>query len=1093
MDRYFAASMLVVLGLLVAVAGCNQEKQDQQKPVEWQVIFSDDFSGYTATAPEEQANELGRKWSAFAGHWFVQDGTLHQDQGSFDYGIVVKDLYLRCDYQIEAKVRLVSGGSGAGWYWNVYDQQTGDSGNMLRYDGINPIMYGWMRGRGFVGTGGATGNLAPDGKWHDMKLVVKNDKGTFDMYWDGEKIIDDAIQFHSSGYVGLECSLGHCEFDDVKVSVPKGTDWKAAPYGKVNTEWISSLAILPDGNIAYPIRNMHCVQVVTPDGKLVREFGRRGSGKGELNLPAAIAADKDGNIYVSEAGNRRVQVFDANGNSVKMLAPDAENALVKPGCLTVDANGRVWVVDNEDRVVCISPDGTMAASHGGPVTPPAAPMFNSARDITTVNNNIYVADAGNNRIMVFDAANPAAGPVARPAPAGVVSVAFNGKDRFAALTTWSVQVCDMNMTPVGKSFVGGAIGGLCANSVRYDKDGNLLIADGWFHRIVMVSPQATEAAPEVTNITPTTAVVTWTTDDTMPTRLMLLDTPQGSVWGKTADYSKAKVLGDDDATRFHRVALTGLTPATRYCFAIDSPYKTIPSSGHSKDYRFTTAAPAGKMAYTEVPIAVICYGNVIFEASKGPDGKVNPPSIQTEEWFKGRIEAHESMRQFYWTNSLMKLDTKCKYLFVTRPVDFAYLGSSSEEVYKDLVTLAEKEGLRPEDFGAVLVIGGNGTYAYPWPTPWWGGKLTYTTGACFCGWGDMWIGTHEFHHDTEGWMAMIGAPGYICADTPWQSQGRYGENYDFLAWTLRTMPPATYLNLAVGKIRVTDDKDGDGVPDDDMNLPWDEKRGETDPGDRETYKNGLTDLQNLTAETFIPAVKGHKHPLLTKQVDLKYPFAVFSYDYERHMKSPTIDGVINNGEWDVFAESPHAGMTQSTKVRKYPAPPADYNYTMKSYLNWDDEYLYFALAAPFKFGTDIELDCLGDGYFHGHDNPRMYFGIPRDEAAAAPNTLLPPPGVMVWNNVEPVQQYGVPNWTNERFDTRDKIKWAWGKNAEGWYVIEIAIPRTPSVDLVPREGQEMGVRLWNTGYLPPTEKNPNPYYVWEMFDSCEYGYFKLVK
>lgn len=1087
MSRNFSVSILLVTGFLVTPVGCAQERE---------IIFSDDFSDYAATKPAEQAKELAKKWAAFSGHWYVKDGTLHQDAGSFDYGIVVKDMYLRCDYEIEAKVRLVKGGSGAGWYWNVYDQQTGDSGNMLRYDGINPIMYGWLRGRGFVGTGGATGNLGPDGKWHTMKMVVKNSQSTFDMYWDGEKIIDGAIQFHGSGYVGLECSMGHCEFDDVVVSVVKGTDWKAAPYGKVNTEWVSSLTVLPDGNIAYPIRNMHCVQVVTPDGKLVREFGKRGSGKGQLNLPAAVAADKAGNIYVSEAGNKRVQVFDAKGNSTKLLAPAGKNALVKPGSLTVDSNGRVWVVDNSNRVVCLSPDGAVVASHGGPVKHPAKPMFKGAREISTVNANIYVTDPGNSRVMIFNAANPAAGPVARPVPGGVVSVAFNGKDKLAALTTWSVQVYNMNWTPVGKPFTGSAIGGLCANSVAYDKDGNILVADGWFHRIVMVSSETTKAEPEITNITPTTAVASWTTDVEMPTRLMLLDTPQGSVWGKTADYSKARVLGDGNITKHHRVALTGLKPATRYCFAIDSPYKTIPSSGHSRDYRFATAAPAGKMTYTEVPIAILCYGNVIYESrGKGKDGKFPKPTIRDEEWLEGRKVAHEGMRQFYWTNSLMQLDTKCKYMLVKRPVDYAYLGSSSEEVYKDLATLAKREGLKPEDFGAVLVLGGKGTYAYPWPTPWWGGKLTYTTGACFCGWGDMWIGTHEFHHDTEGWMRMIGdkGAGYICADTPWVSKGRYGENYDFLAWTLRIMPRDTYVNLAVGKIRVTDDKDGDGVPDADPNVPWDELRGETSPNDRESYKNGLTDLQSLTAETFTAAVKGHKHPLLTKQIDLKYPFAVFNYDYERHMKTPKIDGVMNKGEWDLFTQSPTPTMTQPTKVHKFTPPPADRDYRMKSYLNWDDEYLYFAFAAPYKFATSIQLDCKGDGYFHGHDNPRMSFGIPRDESKAKPNTLLPPPGVMVWNNTEPVKQFGGPNWTNKRFDTRDKIKWAWSKNAEGWYVIEVAIPKTPSVDLVPKDGQEMGVRLWTVCYLPPTEKNKNPYYVFEMFDSCEYGYFKLVK
>jgi len=40
------------------------------------------------------------------------------------------------------------------------------------------------------------------------------------------------------------------------------------------------------------------------------------------------------------------------------------------------------------------------------------------------------------------------------------------------------------------------------------------------------------------------------------------------------------------------------------------------------DYRFATQAPAGLMAYTEAPIAILCYSNVTFDSQKRPDGTV---------------------------------------------------------------------------------------------------------------------------------------------------------------------------------------------------------------------------------------------------------------------------------------------------------------------------------------------------------------------------------------------------------------------------------------------------------------------------------------
>ncbi len=1096
------AILLAAVGLFAGVCSAGQE-----------VIFFDDFSGYKATEPAEQAKELAQKWSAVSGHWYVKDGVLHQDAGSFDYGLLVKDLYLRCDYSIEAEVQLVGGGAGVGFYWNVADQLGGANGNMLRYDGTYPIMYGWMRGNGFVGTGGATGCLQIDGKWHTMRMDVFSSKGTFDLYWDGKKIADGAGMFHRSGYVGLQCSMGHCTFKSVKISVEKGTDWRAQPTGKVVPEWIRSVGVLPDGNYVYPVCNLNRIQIVTPDGKLVKEFGTMGQGLGQLYLPTALSVGGDGKIYVSEQGNNRIQIFSSDGQPLKIVTPkdDPLGGLNRPFGVVADGSGQIWVGDTlNKRVVVMKDDGTIVATIGSAADVAAAKdpsiavrepgQFASLWHLSFINGKIYVADPSLNRIQAFDASNPAAKSEIFEVP-NAASIAYDPKTQtYVVANGRGVSLYDASLKKLIGQYAYDAAGEVWSEQAVFGADGNIVISDWWSHRILITSPKLTPVKPVVSDLTENSATITWDTDLPTATKLMVLDTPQRSTWPSSVDYTKAKVVGDDELTTHHVVKLTGLKSATRHVYAIESPRKIIPAGSHSADFRFCTNAPEGKMAYSEIPIAILCYANVTFESQKDPNtGKVPAPVIRDDEWFQHANTQHEAMRYFYWTNSYFRMDTKCYNYKVTRPVDFGYLGSSSEEVYKDLKALADKEGMQPEDFGAVLVIGGNGTYAYPWPTPWWGGRLTYTTGCCFAGGGDLWLSTHEFHHDTEGWMNMVGelGQGYVCGDTPWCSPGAYGENFDFLGWTLRVMPTATYLNLPLGKIVVTDDKDGDGVPDNEPRACFDEKRGGTDPNNKESYGNGLTDLQNLTAGTFTPAVRGLKHPLVTKQIDLRYPFAIFDYKFERPKKTPKIDGTLNDGEWDEFASSPTPCTPHdpNTLIGKAWPAPAGADYTMKTYLNWDDDYVYFAFTSPVKFGTSVELDGKGDGYFHGRDNPRTYFAIPRDESdtKAQPNTLLPPPGVMVWNNVDPVRQINCPNWTNDMFDTRDKIQWAWGKAANGWYVIEAAIPKCANIDFVPADGQEMGVRFWINGYLPPTEKNPNPVYIWEMFESCEYGHFKLVK
>ena len=51
----------------------------------------------------------------------------------------------------------------------------------------------------------------------------------------------------------------------------------------------------------------------SPDGKFVGKCGRAGSGDGEFNQPWGITLDKDGNIYVADWKNHRVQKLSPQG------------------------------------------------------------------------------------------------------------------------------------------------------------------------------------------------------------------------------------------------------------------------------------------------------------------------------------------------------------------------------------------------------------------------------------------------------------------------------------------------------------------------------------------------------------------------------------------------------------------------------------------------------------------------------------------------------------------------------------------------------------------------------------------------------------
>ena len=49
------------------------------------------------------------------------------------------------------------------------------------------------------------------------------------------------------------------------------------------------------------------------DVKFLRKWGGRGIGDGEFRWPQSLAMDGEGNVYVSECSNDRIQVFDSQG------------------------------------------------------------------------------------------------------------------------------------------------------------------------------------------------------------------------------------------------------------------------------------------------------------------------------------------------------------------------------------------------------------------------------------------------------------------------------------------------------------------------------------------------------------------------------------------------------------------------------------------------------------------------------------------------------------------------------------------------------------------------------------------------------------
>jgi streptogramin lyase len=89
---------------------------------------------------------------------------------------------------------------------------------------------------------------------------------------------------------------------------------------------------------------------------------------GTFSLPEAVAVDADGNVYVTDTFNDRVEIFDADGNFVGMFGKmgDAPTEFERPKSIAIDGDGHVWVVDaGKGQVKVFSQTGRLLIYFGG--------------------------------------------------------------------------------------------------------------------------------------------------------------------------------------------------------------------------------------------------------------------------------------------------------------------------------------------------------------------------------------------------------------------------------------------------------------------------------------------------------------------------------------------------------------------------------------------------------------------------------------------------------------------------------------------------------------------------------------------------------
>ena len=270
-----------------------------------------------------------------------------------------------------------------------------------------PFAHGGSRLFQFDRTGKYVREIGKDSYGFMVAAQVRVDPG--DNIWVVDEMTAMVMKFNPQGRVTM--LLGR-KAENVNVPANAGRGGRGGRGGTPGAGQPTDLFDRPSdvawdaaGNIfvADGLGNNTRVAKFDKDGKFVKSWGKKGAGNGEFADVRSVAADAQGNVYVADGGNKRIQVFDNDGN-FKSAIGNVGNATAL--CMTKGPNQVLYVsnsnpvddIDHDGEIYKMKLDGSIIGQFGRAGKLP--------KEFGTVNaidcrdeNTLYVGEIGNLRVQ----------------------------------------------------------------------------------------------------------------------------------------------------------------------------------------------------------------------------------------------------------------------------------------------------------------------------------------------------------------------------------------------------------------------------------------------------------------------------------------------------------------------------------------------------------------------------------------------------------------------------------------------------------------------------------------------------------------------
>ncbi|MCB0077635.1 MAG: TIGR03663 family protein [Anaerolineales bacterium] len=235
----------------------------------------------------------------------------------------------------------------------------------------------------------------------------KNGLGIYDIYLFVRPELANEVWQYGLSVAAKDAALTASPYADARVELTANSTLGAGALQQPK-----DLTALPDGGWAVIDNSISQVVIFNASGEEVGRFGSVGSGPAQFSDPWGIAAAPDGTLFVADTWNHRIQHLTQDGELIKMWGgfgevasvTESPNSFYGPRDITLDGEGQLYITDTGNKRVSIfTLDGAFVTAFGGEGS--AAGQFREPVGISIApDGTIWVADTWNQRVQGFTTA-----------------------------------------------------------------------------------------------------------------------------------------------------------------------------------------------------------------------------------------------------------------------------------------------------------------------------------------------------------------------------------------------------------------------------------------------------------------------------------------------------------------------------------------------------------------------------------------------------------------------------------------------------------------------------------------------------------------